>query len=1075
MSQTTKTAPLSFAQERLWYLDQLHKGVATYNRPANVRITGPLNYQAIQQSLEELVCRHESFRMRFSDRDLSVAIVPADDRPIELVDLSSQSDPHKAAAEWSRQEASRPFDLQASPPVRLRLLRLGAEEHLLLCTLHHIVFDGWSQSILISELAQLYEAQCQGGPNPLPSLKVQYTDIVLDQRQRLEEGHLNKHIEYWQQQLAGSAPALRLPTDYIRPAHASQQGSRHTFRLPDSLTQRLRELNKKHRVTLFMTLFAAFQALLYRYTGQTDITTGTPIAGRTHTDMEGLIGLFINTLPLRIDLTDNPTFAILMSRVRRAALEAYQHQEVPLQTIIEAVAKRPSGNLPLFETLFNLQPAIEPVRVEDVTFSDAGVKTETAKADLSMDLKYSSDAVFGELEYRSELFTSSTVQAMANQWVRILEQAVDNPSIRLDDLSFADGREVEQLTIAWNQTERAYPSDRGIHTLIEEQARRTPDKIAVVAGETQLSYSELDRRANQLANYLIQTANPDRVVLLAERSAEMIVGILSILKSGACYIPVDAATPADRIRFILDETKATLLTTHQELSCEISEINSTHICLERDKEVILRTPTSHPESTVGGNDLAYITFTSGSTGQPKGVMIEHHSVVNYARTVADELGVTQTDRVLQFASISFDASVEEIFGALTTGATLVLRDEHCINSIPQFLERIAQWEITFASLPTAFWHELAHHLRAESMSLPRCLETVVIGGQKASSVALRAWCDVAAGTVKLFNTYGPTETTVVTTIAEWTSPEEPSHQLPIGRPIPNSYAYVLDAHQRPVPVGMAGELYIAGRGVARGYLNRPQLTAESFMACPFGAHSDGRMYRTGDRVRWLRDGQLEFLDRVDNQIKIRGYRVEPQEITSNLENLPNVRQSLVVAQDDETEEIQLVAYVVPAASPAPTPDDLRSALSKQLPDYMIPGTFVFLDSFPLNRNGKIDEQSLPRPDGPLNQPRSNTSLQTETQRQLADIWREILGVSTIGLHDQFLELGGHSLKAMQMVTRLADRFGVDIPLRLIFEKQRLIELAEEIERCQQETSIESTRRITPSIVAISRERRREPA
>jgi amino acid adenylation domain-containing protein len=832
---------------------------------------------------------------------------------------------------------------------------------------------------------------------------------------------------------------------------------------------------------MFMTLFGAFQTLLYRYTGQTNITTGSPIAGRTHKDMEGLIGLFINTLPVRIDLSDNPTFAELITRIRRAALEAYQHQEVPLQTIVEeAVTGRSSSDAPLFDTLFNLQPAIEPVHAAGITLTEATIKTDTAKADLSMDLKYSSEAVYGDLEYRSELFEPATVQDMVNHWFRILEQVCEDPSVQLDDLSLVESSDRDQLLVEWNQNERDYPSDVALHELIEEQAERSPDKIAVEMGDSQLTYAQLNQRANQLANYLTRTTNQtsSRVVLLAERSIEMIVGILGILKSGACYIPVDASTPADRIRFILNETQSTLVTTHQELGRELSDFESQRICLERDGDSIAQAPIICPTGRAGAHDLAYIIYTSGSTGEPKGVMVEHHSVVNYARTVGDVLGVTKADRVLQFASIGFDASIEEIFGALVNGATLVLRDADAVSSIPKFLERVSHWQISFASLPTAFWHELAHQMQSDGLRLPSCLKTVIIGGQKASSSALEAWHKIGTSHVDLFNTYGPTETTVVTTIAKWNgSVDAPRREFPIGHPIPNSSAYVLDSNQNPVPVGVAGELYIAGRGVARGYFDRQQLTIDSFLPCPFVATDVAthhqRMYRTGDRVRWLHDGQLEFLDRVDSQIKVRGFRVEPLEIASNLESLSSVQQCTVVARESESDDTQLIAYVVAADTKTPTSRELRTALSQRLPDYMIPNAFVFLDSFPLTTNGKVDENALPKvselPDEPKELPK------TQVQRQLASIWQGILGVSSIGIHDQFFELGGHSLKAMQMVSRLTDKFGVEVPLRQIFQKPTLAELAQEIEQRQQTASGKANSKKPPSIAAISRERRRKTA
>ncbi len=1074
-----KTSPLSFSQERLWFLDHLQRGSVSYNRPVNVHMLGPLHVAALQQSLDGLIGRHESLRMRFLDRGPSVEVLPFVPKTIELVDLSSRPDAAAEADRFARQEASLPFDLQARAPIRLKLLRLGAEDHLLLCTLHHIIFDGWSQNVFLGELTQLYETNCRGCENSLPKLPVEYSEIAIAQRRRLADGQLESHIDYWRQQLSGSASNLRLPTDYVPSTKTSDHGSRHVFKLPAPLTEQLAEFNRNHRVTMFMTLFAAFQVLLYRYTGQTNITTGTPIAGRTNKDMEGLIGLVINTLPLRIDLGENPTFSALLSRVRKIALEAYQHQEVPLQTIIEqSVADRSAADSPLFNTLFNLQPAIEPVQVEGLTFRFVPVNTDTAKADLSMDLKFSPNAVFGELEYRSGLFTAATVKDMATHWVRILQHVAKDPATHLDDIPLIDNSERDKLTVKWNQTGNDYPTDVGVHELIEARVARSPEKTSVVKGDVQLSYAELDQRANQLANYLATTIvpKPSRIVLLAERSVEMIVAMVGILKAGACYIPVDPTTPAERIRFILAETQSTLLTTHETLAAQLCDIEARHVCLERDERGIAQQPNTSPRIKVGCSELAYIIYTSGSTGEPKGVMIEHDCVVNYARTVGDVLGVTETDRVLQFASIGFDASVEEIFGALTSGATLVLRDQDSISSIPKFIERIAQWEITFASLPTAFWHELAHQMRADSLTLPPCLKTVVLGGQKASHSALEAWQHSAPDHITLFNTYGPTEATVVTTVAKWQGTNGDLRcDFPIGRPIPNSQTYVLDKNKQVVPVGVPGELYIAGRGVARGYFNRQQLTADQFVRCPFGPDPNARMYRTGDRVRWLRDGQIEFLDRMDNQVKVRGFRVEPREIASNLENLAQIQQSVVIAREDENQEIQLIAYVVPTGKPAGSPRELRAALSQRLPAYMIPSEFVFLDAFPLTKNGKVDEAALPRIEVSSKETLNKELPQTDTQRDLAAIWQEILGISAIGLHDHFFEVGGHSLRAMQMVARIANRFHLDLPLRDVFEHPTLAALAVRIDQLEHKGQNALPQRKLPSIAAISQERRRKTA
>jgi len=1052
----TGDLPLSFAQQRLWFLDQLEPNSSVYNVPSGLRLKGPLDISALEQSLNEIVRRHEALRTTFSmvEGQPVQRISPSMRLALPVIDLSylPESEREDEARRLTNEEAQRPFDLERGPLARSVLLHLGSEDHILPLTLHHIASDGWSMSILYRELSALYEAFSNGKPSPLETLPVQYADFAQWQREWLQGDVLGTQLGYWKMQLE-NVQTLQLPTDRPRPAVQSYRGARQSIVLSRELSEALKTLSRQQGVTLFMTLLAAFQTLLYRYTGQEDIAVGSPIAGRNRREIEELIGFFVNTLVLRTDLSGDPSFLEVLGRVRESSLEAYAHQDVPFEKLVEEL--QPTRNLsqnPLFQVMFILQNAPrEALEFAGLTMSSVKIDSTKAKFDLTLSIQNEGEGLRGSLQYSSDLFNLETITRMLGHFRNLLEGIVANPEQRISEIPLLTEAERHQLLVEWNDTRRDYPKDKCIHQLFEEQVERTPEAAAVVFEDQQLTYRELNNRANQLAHYLQKLGvSPEVLVgICLERSLEMIVALLGILKAGGVYVPLDPGYPKERLAFMLQDTQADVLMTQERLVQVLPHHRAQLVCLDADWEKFIQQSSENPLRQTTAEDAAYVIYTSGSTGKPKGVLVSHGSIANHCVDIQRYYELDEKDRVLQFASLNFDASIEQILPTLISGATLVLRGSEVWT--PEELQtKILDSELTVVNLPTAYWHHVAQAWADGSESIAsHGLRLVIVGGEGMSPNALRLWQQTPLNRVRLLNAYGPTETTITATSFEISpdySTDTPSRMIPIGRPLGNRKIYILDRYGNPVPIGEAGELHIGGDGLARGYLNRPELTAEKFIGNPFSNDGAARLYKTGDRARYLPDGNIEFLGRMDNQVKLRGYRIELGEIEAVLGQHPAIREAVVTVREDNPGHKQLVGYVVDRMLSELKVSELRGYLKEKLPEYMVPSAFVFLDKLPLTANGKVDRRALPAPTQSRPELDETFSVpRTPTEDLLANIWAVVLKLEKVGIHDNFFDLGGHSLLATQVMSRLTKAFQIELPLRSLFESPTVAGLAERIE------------------------------
>ncbi|QAT84764.1 non-ribosomal peptide synthase [Corallococcus coralloides] len=1034
-------AHLSFAQQRLWFLERLQPGTALYNNPAAFRMRGAVDVAALEYGLAQLVRRHEALRTVFTERDgqpLQV-ILPSLEPKVALVDLRELPEPAREAEalRLAQEEAQRPFDLETGPLLRVGLLRLSEREHLLLLTMHHIISDGWSLEVLVREAVTFYAARLSGAPAALAPLPVQYADFAAWQRGWLQGDVLRTQLDYWKERLGGTLPVLQLPTDRPRPAALTQRGATHSFLLPAATQRKLEALCAQEGVTLFMALLAVFQLLLARHTSQEDLVVGTPIAGRNRRETEGLIGFFINTLVLRTDLSRDPSLRELLRRVKEVCLGAYAHQDLPFETLVEALQpERHLSRTPLFQVMFNLQntsPGPGQQALAGLTLSPLDLHPGTSMFDLSLSLAPHAQGLTGLFEYSTDLFDPATVARLGERYLALVEGLVADPSQRAWALPLMTETERRQVVRAWSNASARPAREACLHTLFEEQVARTPDAVALVFQERSLTYRELDARSRQLAGHLRALGvGPDvRVGLCLERSLELIIGMLGILQAGGAYVPMDPALPAGRLALLLEDSAAPVLLTQQRLLARLPAHAARVLCLDSDWERIASGPGDTRPPAVGPGQVAYVIYTSGSTGRPKGVLIEHRAACTLVAAEAPIYGVGPGSRMLQFANVSFDISVEEIFTALTSGATLCLAPADALAPGRPLQEHLREAAITVVSLTPAV---LA---ATPSEDLP-ALRVVISGGESCPAELVARW---GAGR-RFFNTYGPTEGTVVATLVECVTGDEAP---PIGRPLEHVEVYVLDARLEPVPPGVHGELYLGGAGLARGYLDRPALTAERFIPHPFATAAGQRLYRTGDVVRFREDGQLAYLGRADTQVKVRGFRIEPGEVEAVVRGRPEVRDAAVLVREDAPGDKRLVAYAVPAPGHSLDAAVLRRALKDALPDYMVPSAFVVLDALPLTPNGKLDRAALPAPVQGAGREREYAAPRTDVQRQLADIWSELLRVERVGLHDDFFALGGHSLLTTQVLSRIRRVFQVELPLRELFDAPTLAGLSVAVE------------------------------
>jgi amino acid adenylation domain-containing protein len=1050
----TEALPLSFVQERLWFLDQLEPGNPSYNIFSGRRIRGPLNVPALERSINAIVARHEALRTIFSSSEgIPTQIInPVSAIDFPKIDLSgfSRTERESEVQRLATEAARRPFVLSEGPLFRSTLLRLGSEEHVLLQTLHHIIADGWSMGILYRELSRYYEAFSSGRVCSLPELSFQYADFAVWQRDWLQERGLESQLTFWQRQMANAPPLLKMPSDRPRPSKQSFRGASQPVHLPKSLTEGLKRLSNREGVTLFMTLLAAFKTLLCRYAQEEDVLVGSPIAGRSQIETEELIGFFVNMLVLRTDLSGNPTFRELLHRVRDVTLNAYANPDLPFEKLVEELRlERTLSYNPLFQVMFVLQNAPRPDHEFcGLSLSRVPADLGASIVDVSLVLTEQPEGLVGSLVYSTDLFDQVTICRMAGHYQNLLKAFLANPDERIGTCPFLTDAERE-VVAAWNATRRDLPFSGCIHRLFEAQAKRTPAAIAVAQQEQHLTYNQVNFRANQLARCLksLGLGSEELVGICMDRSPEAIVGLLAVLKAGGAYLPLDPGYPAERLRFMLEDANVRVVLTQQSLISRLPEFSCRIICLDPGWEAFATESGENLPDTVTPDHLAYVIYTSGSTGRPKGVMIPHRALMNYVEAACLEYQIGSADSVLQFASFSFDASVEEIFPCLICGGRLVLRAEWMLETASVFLNQCQEWGITVVSLPTAYWHELAAALAEESLTFPELLRLVIIGGERALPDRLGLWQTQVPERVKLMNSYGPTEATVVTTMTEVSRSakvEVTAAEIPIGRPIPNVQTYVLDRFGQPLPVGVKGELFIGGHGLARGYLRQPELTADRFVPHPFAADPGARLYRTGDLARYLPDGSLEFAQRVDDQVKIRGFRIELREIEAVLSEHPEVRQTVVLVHEDEPGSKQLTAYIVVRQNAPPSVHELRTFLKQRLPEHMIPATFVRLDELPLTRTGKIDTKSLMLNRESMENSRLIVQPRNSIETVIASIWLELLSRESLSVFDNFFELGGHSLMATRAISRIRTLLRVDLRLRVFFESPTVAGFAQAV-------------------------------
>ena len=1039
---------LSDAQLRLWFLDKFQPNSPLYNIPKAMRMSGDLNVEVLQEALNAIVNRHEPLRATFASVNENPVQTIAKSRSVNLsvIDLGDQpvSEHETQVQHLLKEEARRSFNLSQDLMLRATLIRMSEKDHVLLLTTHQIVADNWSMEVLFKELSILYEAFSTGKPSPLPDLHVQHVDFTAWQKGWLQGEVFESQLSYWRDQLHGASPLLELPIDHPRPAIETHQGACQYTELPTGLVKALRHLSRREGVTLFITLLSAFKILLYRYTTREDIIVGSPFDNRNHSMIKNLIGTFANILVLRTDLSGNPTFRQLLNRVNEVCRGARKHQDLPFERLVEELQpERSLSHGPLFQIMFALQEIPRRnMELSSIVLSDWQVHNGMSKVDITLSITAAEEGLHGAVEYNTDLFDASTPQRMLEHFQILLEGIVNDPDQKISALPILKESERHQLLVEWNNTHSDYPADKCIHQLFEAQVERIPDAVAAVFEDQQMTYRELNARANQLAHYLRRHGvGPEVLVgICMERSLDMVIGLLGTLKAGGAYVPLDPAYPKERLAFMLEDTQAPVLLTQENLIERLPKHKAHVLCLDKDWEIVLNEDEENPVCATIAENLAYVIYTSGSTGKPKGAMISHRSLCNHMFWMQEQFPLTDSDRVLQKTPFSFDASIWEFYAPLLAGAGLVMARSEDHYDIASLVRVIADQKISVIQFVPSL---LRTFLEAEDLESCNSLKRVFCGGE-ALTLDLQERL-FAKLNVDIYNLYGTTETCIDSTF--WPCKREWHQQIvPIGRPIANTQAYILDRYRQPVPIGVPGELHIAGTCLARGYLNRPELTAQKFIPNPFSNEPGSRLYSTGDLARYLPDGNIEFLGRMDHQVKLHGLRIELGEIEVVLDRYHRVKETVVIAREDVPGDKYLAAYVVPKRGQSPTGSDLRKFLKEKLPDYMVPSAFVLMDALPLTPNGKTDRQALPAPE------RTRPDLEegfvaprTLVEQQIADIWSEVLQLERIGIYDDFFNLGGHSLLAIQVISRLRKAFQIEVPLRVLFEIPTIADLSAFVE------------------------------
>ncbi len=1037
-SRENNTFPLSFSQQRLWFLDKLEPGSPLYNIPAVLRLKGNLNISALEQSFQEVIKRHEVLRTIFSEENGEAVQVVSETFSFQInqIDLNTipKTERDQTLQRYAAEESVKPFQLSSGPLLRVSLLSFSDSDHALLVTMHHIVSDNWSTGIFVHEIMQLYSAFVQGQQPQLPPLAVQYADFAAWQRKWFKGKTMDDQIAYWKQALQGIPPVLELPLDKPRPAYQTYNGDFKTFTVTNETTEGLKNLSRHQDVTMFMTLLSAYYVLLHRHAGQDDICVGSPIANRNRKETEPMIGFFVNTLVLRGALHGNPTFNELLQRTKESTLGAYAHQDLPFETLVEELQpERDMSHSPLFQAMFVLNNApMEKLELPGLELSVVEIENKTSKFDLILNVLEDENGLQCKIEYNTDLFEAATIERMSRHYQILLGNIVESPDQPIGRLSILDDSEKKQLR-AWSEPERFYNESQSVVDMLIKQAQATPEAPALRVLDETLSYDALHTQSNRLANLLLQKGlkHGDKVGVFADRSAQVIVSFLAVLKAGGVYLPLDPSYPSERLEYMLEDSGAAFLLTLSHLKEILPGNQRQTIVLDELAESLTSVSADTPKISLAAEDTAYVIYTSGSTGQPKGVEISHEAIANHCVDMASYYQLTPDDNVLQFAALNFDASIEQILPPLISGATVCMRENEIWDS-HQLSQKITEYDLTVINPPTAYWAQMAETWAEQPEMIPENrLRLVIVGGDVLQPQALQNWYKTPLKHIRLINAYGPTEAVITATTYE--VPEGfNGYRVPIGRPRANRRMYVVDPYGNPAPINVPGELLIGGNALAKGYLGRPELTEEKFIPNLFA--NGERMYKTGDRVRFLPDGSLDFMGRIDFQVKIRGFRIELGEIENAIQNIPDIRRAVVKAFDTPQGIKALAAYVTTVDNIKIDSSSIRSFLEEYLPDYMIPALFIQLEEMPLDPSGKINRRLLPEADlSKIEVKTEYVAPRTPTEEKLCDMMKEVLQVERVGIKDSFFDLGGHSMMATQVVSRIREAFDVELSLRVLFE------------------------------------------
>ncbi|WGV24574.1 non-ribosomal peptide synthetase [Halotia branconii] len=1037
--------PLSDAQKQLWFLAQMgDNGSLAYNISLNIQLRGTLDLAAIRQAVQQVVQRHEALRTTISSQGDFQEILPSLKIDVPVIDFSNVKDGQLQVNQWLQNHSQESFNLSNGPLFRVQILKLAEQLHLLVVSAHHIITDGWSISVILQEMMALYSATCQGHVCQIEA-PMQFSSYLDWHHQFCATDEMKAHESYWLQKFDNPVPVLDLPTDRQRPPVKTYQAGRQQLLLDAKVSAAIKQFSKQNGCTLFMTLLSAYAVLFYRLTNQDDLTIGIAAAGRSLEGSERLVGYCSHILPIRTQIFGDATFIEHLKACKSVLLDAYEHQDYPFAKLIDKLGVNSNtGMSPLVNATFNLERPVVIPQMYGVESSLLPQSISFADYDIGLNVTEIDHELLLECDYNADLFDAATIERILRHYQTLLLAIIANPQTLLSQLSLLTARERQQILVEWNQTQTDYDQNQCVHQIFERQAQLTPHAVAVELGEQKLTYRELNHRANQLAHFLQSLGVKSEVLvgICVERSVEMLVAMLGVLKAGGAYLPLDPAYPQERLAYMLTDSQASVLLTSANLVSQLPLSVPKLVKLDTDWQVISRQPITNPDSVVVPSNLAYVIYTSGSTGKSKGVLIPHQALVNHNYAIAKNYELKASDRILQFASFSFDVAAEEIFPTWLSGATLVLRPEE-IFSIADFVQFVKQQDLTVLNLPVAYWQEWVSQM--PQISWAQNVRLLVVGSERVPLERFLTWQKQVGSNVSWRNAYGPTEATITATIygSQLSANQQTAASLFIGHPIANTQIYILDQHLQPVPIGVTGEVHIGGNGLARGYLNRPELTAEKFIAHPFNDQITARLYKTGDLARYRSDGTIEFIGRIDHQVKIRGFRIELGEIEAALSQHPQVRECVVIASDDQLDHQQLQAYIVFHQQQKADSSELYRFLKQKLPEYMIPSSFFQLETIPLTPNAKIDRLALNCLGVLINNIEVNrVAPRNHIEEVLASIWAEVLNLKQVGIHDNFFELGGNSLLAMQLLNQVNEAFSIDLPLRSLFECSTIAEISE---------------------------------